>query len=129
MYFHSAKQVCRKSLDFMKEVNSCIWFIINLSQISKSKQTAQLQPIKTENIKQQALKLLNFPTDKAGLGVGVGGGVKASRKSTHATHMKSGPNHIRRGRGIIADQKENPVKVTFLGIGMKVSTAVSCSYY
>lgn len=110
-----------KKFDFMKGENSCIWFIINLSQISKSKQTAQLQPIKVENIK-QAVKLLNFPTDTACQ-------KKNSRKSTQARHMNIGPSHIRKGEGIIADQRENPVKVTFLGIRMKASRAVSSSYY
>lgn len=70
-----------------------------------------------ENIKQQAVNLLNFPTDIAGLKKKK----KAAGKCTHATHMKSAPNHIRRGEGIIADERKNPVKVTFLGIGMKVS--------
>ena len=115
-----------KQFDFMKGENSCIWFIINLSQISKSKQTAQLQPIKVENIKQQSVKLLNFPTDIAGL-------KKKKKKHLENPHRqltrKSGQNHIRRRERIIADQRKNSVKVTFLGIRMKVSTAVSSSYY
>lgn len=53
-----------------------------------------------ENIKQQAAKLLNFPTDKAGLGERN----KSIEKNQHMQLTReSEPNHIRRGGGIIAD--------------------------
>ena len=55
-----------------------------------------------ENIKQQAVKLLNFPTDTVGL-------QKKKKKKKHLEnpHMqlpgKSGQNPIRRREGIIGD--------------------------
>lgn len=78
-----------------------------------------------ENIKQQAVKLLNFPTDIAGL--------KKQKKHLENPHRqltwKSGQNHIREGeKELLLIRGRILLKWLFWGIRM-VSTALSSSYY